>query len=48
MQDISILVDKFLAEPGYPRWDVNCDIQDDLVIDMADISIAIDNFLKDP
>jgi hypothetical protein len=48
MQDISILVDKFLAEPGYPRWDVNCDVNDDGIIDMADISLAIDNFLKDP
>ena len=48
MQDISILVDKFLAEPGNPLYDPNCDIQDDLVIDMADISIAVDNFLKDP
>jgi hypothetical protein len=46
MQDISILVDKFLAKPGDPLWDPNCDIQDDLVIDMADISIAIDNFMK--
>jgi hypothetical protein len=48
MQDISILVDKFLAEPGNPRWDVNCDVNDDGIIDMADISIAVDNFLKDP
>jgi hypothetical protein len=48
MQDISILVDKFLAEPKDPRWDVNCDVNDDHIIDMADISIAVDNFLKDP
>jgi parallel beta-helix repeat protein len=48
MQDISILVDKFLAEPKDPRWGVNCDVNDDGIIDMADISIAVDNFLKDP
>jgi len=27
---------------------VNCDVNDDGIIDMADISLAIDNFLKDP
>jgi hypothetical protein len=37
-----------LAEPKDPRWDVNCDVNDDHIIDMADISIAVDNFLKDP
>jgi hypothetical protein len=48
MQDISLLVDKFLAEPGNLRWDVNCDVNDDGIIDMADISMAIDHFLMDP
>jgi hypothetical protein len=49
MQDISILVDKFLKEPkDGPAWDPNCDVNDDHIIDMADISIAVDNFLKDP
>jgi len=48
IQDISILVDKFLAEPKDPRWDVNCDVNDDHIIDIADISIAIDHFLQDP
>jgi len=48
MQDISLLVDKFLAEPGKPSWDVNCDVNDDGIIDMADISMAIDHFLLDP
>jgi parallel beta-helix repeat protein len=39
-----LLIDKFLAEPGDPRWDVNCDVNDDGIIDMADISTAIDHF----
>jgi len=39
-----LLIDKFLAEPGDPRWDVNCDVNDDGIIDMVDISIAIDHF----
>jgi outer membrane protein assembly factor BamB/nitrous oxidase accessory protein NosD len=46
MQDISILIDKFMATPTDPRWDPNCDINCDLAIDMADISIAIDNFMQ--
>jgi parallel beta-helix repeat protein len=48
MQDISILIDKFLKTPSNPQWDANCDINNDNVIDMADISIAIDHFLEDP
>jgi hypothetical protein len=48
MQDISILVDKFLKTPKDLRWDPNCDVNDDGIIDMADISIAVDNFLQDP
>jgi len=48
IQDTSLLIDKFLAEPGDPRWDVNCDVNDDGVIDIADISISIDHFLMDP
>jgi hypothetical protein len=46
MQDISILVDKFMTEPNEERWDWNCDINGDLRIDMADIALAIDNFMK--
>jgi len=48
IQDISIMVDRFLAEPGDPLWDPNCDVNGDLIIDIADISIAVDNFLQDP
>jgi hypothetical protein len=44
IQDISILVDKFLAQPPDPLYDPNCDINGDGVIDIADISIAVDNF----
>jgi parallel beta-helix repeat protein len=47
VQDISILVDKFLTKPGDAQWDSNSDIQNDLIIDMADISIAIDHFLQE-
>jgi len=46
MQDISILVDKFLKTPKDREWDPNCDINDDLSIDVADISIAINHFLE--
>jgi hypothetical protein len=48
IQDISIMVDKFLAEPGDPRWDVNCDATQDGIIDIADISLVVDHFLMDP
>jgi hypothetical protein len=44
MQDISIIIDNFMAKP--PDWNPNCDVNGDLIIDMADISIAIDNFMK--
>jgi len=47
IQDISILVDKFLTRPPNPLYDPNCDVNDDLIIDMADISIAIDHFLQE-
>jgi len=46
MQDISILIDTFMANPDDPRWNPNCDINDDLGIDMLDISIAIDHFMQ--
>jgi parallel beta-helix repeat protein len=47
IQDISILVDKFLAAPPNPLYDPNCDVNEDLIIDMADVSIAIDHFLQE-
>jgi hypothetical protein len=46
MQDISILIDTFMANPDDPRWNPDCDINDDLGIDMLDISIAIDHFMQ--
>jgi hypothetical protein len=48
IQDISIMVDKFLTQPPNPLYDPNCDANGDGIIDVADISIAVDNFLKDP
>jgi hypothetical protein len=48
IQDISIMVDKFLTQPPNPLYDPNCDVNGDGIIDIADISIAVDNFLKDP
>ena len=46
MQDISILIDAFLAYPGDLRWNPNCDVNGDSSVDMADISIAIDHFMQ--
>jgi hypothetical protein len=46
MQDISLLIEKFMTTPSDPRWDPNCDINGDLSVDMADISIAIDHFMQ--
>jgi len=44
MQDISILIDNFMVTPL--NWNPNCDINNDLTIDMVDISIAIDHFMQ--
>jgi peptide/nickel transport system substrate-binding protein len=52
MQDISIMIDKFMATPSDPRWNdpqypgAHCDVNNDNTIDMADISIAIDHFMQ--
>ena len=46
MQDIGLLADAFLAEPGHPLWNAGADINNDNRIDMADISIAIDHFMQ--
>jgi hypothetical protein len=48
MQDISIMIDKFLCEPPNPKYEANVDTNNDLIIDMADIDIAITNFMEDP
>jgi outer membrane protein assembly factor BamB len=44
MQDISIMIDWFMTSP--PNWDPNCDVDNDLNINMVDISIAIDHFMQ--
>jgi hypothetical protein len=44
MLDTSIIIHWFMVTP--PNWNPNCDVNDDLSIDMADISIAIDHFMQ--
>ena len=44
MQDISIIIDWFMA--SHPKYYANCDVNNDLTIDMLDISIAIDHFMQ--
>jgi parallel beta-helix repeat protein len=46
IRDIAYMCTKFLTTPASPKWDPNCDINDDGVVDMRDISIACSNFLK--
>jgi hypothetical protein len=46
MADISMIIDAFLTSPGDPLWNPLTDVNHDNIVDMADISIAIDNFLK--
>jgi peptide/nickel transport system substrate-binding protein len=43
---LSMLIDAFMTSPGDLRWNPSCDINNDLSIDMADISIAIDHFMQ--
>jgi hypothetical protein len=44
MQDILIMINKFLCEPDNPKYEANVDTNNDLIIDMADIDIAITHF----
>jgi hypothetical protein len=46
MQDVSITIDNFTVSPqtGNP----NCNVNDDLTVDMADISITVEAFLSYP
>jgi hypothetical protein len=50
MADISLMIEWFMTSP--PNWNLtdysctNCDVNDDWSIDLADISIAIENFMK--
>jgi hypothetical protein len=41
-----MMIDAFMTTPGNSRWDPNCDVNNDKSVDMLDISIAIDNFMK--
>jgi hypothetical protein len=44
MRDISHMIGKFNGKPGDPKWVPNVDVNDDNVINMRDIQIAILNF----
>ncbi len=48
MGDIAYLIIHFMGKPGVgdPKWLPNCDINDDNVINMRDIAIAVLNFEK--
>jgi hypothetical protein len=46
MRDITWIIIHFNGKPGDPRWLPNCDINNDNVINMRDIQIAIVNFGK--
>jgi hypothetical protein len=46
MQDISLLADAFLTEPGHSLWNPSADINNDNSVDMMDISIAMDHFMQ--
>jgi hypothetical protein len=44
MRDINYTIGKFNGKPGDPKWVPNADVNDDNVINMRDIHIAILNF----
>ena len=46
MRDIGALPSKFLTTPADPEWDPNYDINCDDVVNMRDIGVACDNFMK--
>jgi parallel beta-helix repeat protein len=46
MRDIQYMIMRFNGRPSEPRWDPNADVNDDNVINMRDIQIAIINFGK--
>jgi len=46
MRDINYLIGKFNSKPGDSKWIPNADVNDDNVINMRDIQIAILNFNK--
>jgi len=46
MRDIALLCIHFMRTPAHPEWDPNMDINDDDIVNMRDIDIAVDNFLR--
>jgi parallel beta-helix repeat protein len=44
MKDIAYLIVHFMGKPGNSKWDPNADINDDNVINMKDVAIAVLNF----
>jgi PKD repeat protein len=43
MRDIGALVTRYLTTPSSPKWDPNCDLNGDGVVDMRDMGIASNN-----
>ncbi len=50
LYDFSIIASAWLTEPGYARWNPDCDIgfPADNFIDMLDIAVLAENWLEDP
>ena len=46
MRDIQYMILLFNAKPGSAKWNPNADVNNDLVVNMRDINIAIMNFNK--
>jgi len=46
MRDISAIFAKFMTTPTDPEWNPNMDINGDNVVNMRDIGIACNNFMK--
>lgn len=46
MRDIGYLILLFTTNPGSPNWNPNADINDDHIVNMRDIGIACNNFMK--
>jgi parallel beta-helix repeat protein len=44
MRDIALCCGAFMAKPGDPRWNPNCDLNSDSKIDIRDIAIACQQF----
>jgi hypothetical protein len=46
MRDIQYMIMLFNAKPDSTKWNPNADVNNDLVVNMRDINIAIMNFNK--